>query len=266
MTTLALPVYDPPQLAAALQERGLPGRRSKTAITRLRRQRARRREAPPARRPLAERARERALRLYTAEIVRRGGETEIKGRYGTARLGLAGRDNRGRLMLLRAEGYRDYGRRAGCHMALLAYLCGVDDSGRWAARVPGTVTSVGEALAWLTPAEAHRAKAAGRRVRRQGDVYAIETTQAHDTPTGWVGADQRRDPATGGWVTSHHWNAQTRYLTHPARGRAAAPGSEGSLPGPVRPAARVPDGPHPRQRQHPGRRRLRPRPHLQRST
>ena len=224
MTTLALPVYDPARLAAALKEHSLPGMRSKTAITRLRRERARRKEAPAARRPLAARAGERAIRLYTAEIARRGGETEIEGRHGTAYLEATDSDDRARLTVLHAEGYRDYGLREGCHWTRLSYLCGVDDTGRWAVRIAGTITCVHGALASITPAEVRRAEAVGRRTRRQGDIHAIETTPTHDTPTGWVGADLRRDPATGAWVTSHYWNGRTRYLTHrPEDGRRHRP-------------------------------------------
>lgn len=224
MTTLTLPVHDPAALAQALRDLGLPGQRSKTAITRLRRDRARRKEHPLDPLPLADRAYARTLRLYTGEIRRRGGETSIEGRYGTAELAVTDRDLRTGLFVLQAEGYRDYGSREGCHWSRLAYLCGTDDSGRWAVRIPGDITSVRSALWWVTPSDVRRAEAAGRRVRRQGDIYAIETTRSHDTPTGWVGADRRFDEPSREWVTSHHWNAETRYLTHrPEDGRRHRP-------------------------------------------
>jgi len=217
--------HDPARLAAVLRERGLPGRRSKTAITKLRRERARRNPPPPARPPsLAERARSRMVALYAAEITRRGGETSIAGRYETARLYPSGQDRRARLVLLHAEGYRDYGQREGCHWSRLSYLCGVDDSGRWAVRVPGTVTGTWAAVSWLTPAAVQRAVRLGRQVRRQGDIYAIEMRRQGDTASGWVGDDWRQDARTGRRVTSHYWNAETRYLTHhPEDGRKHRP-------------------------------------------
>ena len=216
---------NPAVLAIVLRERNLPGQRSKTAITRLRRERARRNERAPARpESLADRTRTQMVRLYTAEITRRGGEVTIAGRFTSERLYPSGQDTRARLVLLHAEGYRDYGSDEGCHWARLSYLCGVDDSGRWAVRVPGTITGTWAAVSWLTPAAVQRAIRLGRRVRRQGDIYGIEMKRQGDTATGWVGDDRRRDPKTGEWVTSHHWNAETRYLTHhPEDGRKHRP-------------------------------------------
>ena len=224
MTLTYVSTADPARLATVLREQNLPGQRSKTAITKLRRDRARRREATVRTTTVADRARERMVALYTAEIERRGGETSINGRYGTEYLYPSGRDLRAGLVLLHAEGYRDYGSRKGCHWSRLSYLCGTDDSGRWAVRVPGTITGTWAAVSWLTPAAVQRAIRLGRRVRRQGDVYAIEMKRQGDTKTGWVGDDRRRDPATGQWITSHHWNADTRYLTHhPEDGRKHKP-------------------------------------------
>jgi hypothetical protein len=233
-----LPIYDPARLAAALAEQQLPGRRSKTAIIRLRRERGRRRDAdlqvpdcPPAgyqapgtvRPGLAARASRRLTDACLAEIERRGGETSIEAASRTELLAIT--DRSGGLVLLHATGWRYYGGRADSHRrASLSYLCGADDAGRWAARVPGTITAVREALAWITPADVQRAELAGRRVRRQGDIYAIETTPAADTPSGWVGDDRRYDERAGAWVTSHYWNAETRRLIHrPEDGRRHRP-------------------------------------------
>ncbi|MFF8618962.1 hypothetical protein [Streptomyces sp. NPDC015350] len=154
------------------------------------------------------------------EIERRGGETEIEGNYGTVYLEMV--DRHEGMVLIHAEGWRTYGHRHPARWASLSYLWGPDDAGAgpWAARVPGTVTTVAGALSWLTPAKVKRAEAKGLRVRRQGDVYAIETTKAHDGK----GAD---------WLPeSHMWRSTTRYLLHrPKDGRRHRPLR---LPWPVR--------------------------------
>ncbi|KOT51159.1 MULTISPECIES: hypothetical protein [Streptomyces] len=182
-----------------------------TAITRLRRERARRRPAGPMPRPsLRERADERLLNAAVHEIARRGGELTIHGETTAHELEIADRDRAAGMMLLRAQGWRYYSRRAGSRFATLAYLYGTDDAGPWAVRVPGTVQTVAEALAWITPAEVTRALAAGKRVRRQGDVYAIETTSGRD--------------GSGELPEGHQWRPDTRYLVHrPADGRRHRP-------------------------------------------
>lgn len=217
--TAPLPLHDAGLLAAHLREHNLPGQRSKTAITGLRRERANR----DAERSVAlfipasglvERAEARLLGKIRAEVERRGGETEIHGRFGAAPLLIKDRDLEARITLVRAEGYRDYGKRHGCHWAAVAYLYGEDDdgSGPWAVRVPRSIDKVAFALAWLEPAYVSAARAAGRRVWRQGDLYAVETSKQHDG----AGAEDLPD--------SHRWNPQTRYLTHhPDDGRKHRP-------------------------------------------
>jgi hypothetical protein len=74
------------------------------------------------------------------------------------------------------------------------------------------------ALAYLEPAEVQRARAKGRRVLRQGDVFAVETTASHDT----------REPLQLG---RHHWDPQTHTLTHDDPDN---PHAELHLPFPVR--------------------------------
>ncbi|MFF0754446.1 hypothetical protein [Streptomyces sp. NPDC004267] len=212
-------VPNPASLAAYLEEHQMPGRRSMTAITLLRRKRARLNAPLPAQRPVEQRAYEYLMRRVRTEIHRRGGETEIEGEYGIARLELA--DQRDGLVLVHAEGWRAYGREP-ARWARLSYLWGRDDagSGPWAARVPGTVMTVEAALDWLTPATVKRALAKGQRVRRQGDVFAIETTQPFDGR----GADELPE--------SHVWRPITRYLVHqPTDGRRHRPVR---LPWPVR--------------------------------
>lgn len=79
--------------------------------------------------------------------------------------------------------------------------------------MPATATTVGAALTVITPATALAAADRGRRMVRQGDVYAVETTPARD------GTGALELPA------SHRWNPTTRYLTthHPDDGRKHRP-------------------------------------------
>ncbi|MFB6887198.1 hypothetical protein ACFCY8_40990 [Streptomyces noursei] len=88
-------------------------------------------------------------------------------------------------------------------------VVGAPDTAATAPLVPSTVDEllelsgpVEQAPVELTPAEVAQALARGRRVRRQGDVYAVETTQAHDgTGAGWL-------------PPSHKWRYDTRFLAH----------------------------------------------------
>jgi hypothetical protein len=139
------------------------------------------------------------LAVYTAEVERRGGETSITGNYGAE--GLKITDTADGLYLLHAEGFRAYSRQHGCHWTVLSYLCGTEDGQLWAVRVPGTHTTVWSALAWLEPAAVRRARAAGKQVWRQGDLYAVGTTRAHD--------------GKGELPDRHAWDPETRTLTHP---------------------------------------------------
>ncbi|MFC6883406.1 hypothetical protein [Actinomadura yumaensis] len=235
-------ISDPARLAARAAKLGLPGQRSKTAIVRLRRERSARAAdaaamARAAARPVAERLIEHLTARYTAEIWRRGGETGIQEGFKasalrTKPLTLVAR--RDRLAVLHVDGWRYYSRRHGSRRAALSYLCGVDDAGPWAVRVPGTIVTVADAVAWVIPAEVTKAPADGRQVRRQGDVYAVETTKRYDTPSRWVGDDVRINDISGEPMTSHYWNAATRTLVHrPLDGRKHRPlrVNDLSLPG-----------------------------------
>ncbi|MFD5615143.1 hypothetical protein [Kitasatospora sp. NPDC127060] len=205
-------IRDPRHLADYLNVHEMPGRRSMTAITRLRRERAKLRPLPVVPESVEVRAQRRVLAAAVAEIERRGGETEIVSESTKVRLHIAVRDVSTGMMLLRAEGWRYYSRRFGHRRAELAYVVGRDDAGPWAVRVPGTMTTLRDALAWMEPAEVTKARAAGRRVWRQGDVYAIETTAAHDGR----GVDLLPD--------AHEWRPGTRYLVHrPEDGRRHRP-------------------------------------------
>jgi len=163
----------------------------------------------------------RLLVEYEREIAWRGGETEIQDRNGEVSLGLldwqgvdeeevpewlALKEPERLLALLGCDGWRYYSRRAGSWRASLRYLCGVDDSGRWAVRVPGTVESVEEALDWLEPAAVKRAREAGREVLRQGDLYVVETTRRYD---------QRGDGSALPQGSRHRWSKDGRRLEHP---------------------------------------------------
>lgn len=67
-------------------------------------------------------------------------------------------------------------------------------------RVPGTLDTIKEALAWLEPAEVLGARSCGRQVLRQGDVWVVEMirdrTSHSPLPTG------------------HQWDEATRTLWH----------------------------------------------------
>lgn len=188
-------------LADFLAANRMPGQRSMNAISLLRRERGRRNTPAPTPRPLAARASEWLLGRVVAEVERRGGETQIEGLYSTECLEVV--DKQDGMVLAHAEGWRAYGRQRARRVSL-SYLWGRDDagSGPWAVRVAGNVTTVAEALEWLTPAAVKQAMARGLRVRRQGDVYAVETNQVHDGR----GVDALPE--------SHVWRPDTRHLVH----------------------------------------------------
>lgn len=195
-------------LAEYLAHYDMPGQRSKTAIMLLRRRRAALHRPPTPIPPVTERARARFLADAVTEIERRGGETDIEGEKHSTPLSVVERT--GGIALLRAAGWRWYSKRVKLRFVELAYLYGKDDAGPWAVRVPGTTTTVAEGLACLTPAAVVKALAAGRRVRRQGDVYAIEATKGRD--------------GRGELPDSHEWRPDTRRLVHrPSDGRKHRP-------------------------------------------
>lgn len=211
-TTLNVPVSNSRALATFLNEHGMPGRRSMTAIERLRRERRNHRLDTPRATTLQERLYARIVAQASTEIVRRGGETIILDKNKSTPLSVADRDLRTGVTLLTASGWRYYSNRFGSRHTRLAYLFGVDDAGPWAVRVPGNTASVREGLEWVEPAAVRDARLAGRRVVRQGDVYAVETTAAHDSK----GIEDL--PA------SHEWRPGTRYLIHkPEDGRKHRP-------------------------------------------
>lgn len=129
--------------------------------------------APPT---LKQRFSARITNKFRPVIRERGGETRIREKNGFVSLSL--QDHAGGCYLLYCSGWRHYSNKFGSRAASLSYLCGHDDSGDWALRLPGTITTIYSALDWITPAQVKRALAAGKRVVRQGDVYAVETRGA----------------------------------------------------------------------------------------
>jgi hypothetical protein len=115
--------------------------------------------------------------------------------------------------LLGCEGWRYYSRKHRPHFAALRYLVGTDDSGRWAIRVPGTLTTVADAVDWITPAGVRRARAQKRRVLRQGNLYLIEAPAARHH------LDSHADAEFG----SHHYFRRARLLIHPEHAPLTVP-------------------------------------------
>lgn len=135
-----------------------------------------------------------------AEVARRGGETGIDH---SPHQGCRARDTQWRqiqivdqgtsegvpVYLLRAEGWRYYSRRFGARPAAVAYLAGHDDSGPWAARVPGTCETTEAAVEWLTPAPVRRARQRARdkasEAAQATDWYRRAYRRRMDTATPW---------------------------------------------------------------------------------
>ncbi len=113
-----------------------------------------------------------ASKIFLDEIHRRGGDISISGSTSPRAKLLTQLDEREGLVLLHVEGWRNYGDMS--RLKALSYLCGHDDNGPWAVRVPGTHTTVRDALRWVEPAAVRSAREQGGHVLRQGDVYAIE--------------------------------------------------------------------------------------------
>jgi hypothetical protein len=106
------------------------------------------------------------------------------------------------LYLITTRGWQYYSSRVPARYRVMAWLYGTDDAGQWARRVPATATTVQAAIEAITPAVVSEARRSGRRVLRQGDIYAVETTARYD------GAGLPDLP------TSHVWHPDTRYLVH----------------------------------------------------
>lgn len=138
---------------------------------------------------------DRVLWTWRQEISRRGWETEVGGDsdwgWHVTPLSIAHRD--GEHVLLKASGVELYG----THVPLrrnrtLAYVGGHVGTTPWARRVPGTTTSVADALGYLVPAEVAR-----REHVRHGSQYLTRMERASaTTPSGRYGG--------------HAWDADRR--------------------------------------------------------
>lgn len=148
---------------------------------------------------LEQRLKTRLEERYSQEIEARGGETHIQEKTRVRPLRLI--ERRGNMVLLGCEGWRHYSSRTPARFVSLRYLCGVDDNGPWAVRVHGTNDTIAAALTTLEPREVARARAEGRQVLRQGDVYVVQMIGGRDNFRALDG-------------TSHHWDTATRLLTH----------------------------------------------------
>lgn len=131
---------------------------------------------------------------YQGEIIRRGGEIAIEEQNQSVPLSVS--DRAQGLVLLRATGWRQYSRRFGARLASISYLCGQDDNGAWAIRIPGTILTVGAAIDYAEPSAVKTARQNGMRVLRQGDVYIIEKkrdcARQSDLPDSHVWTDEKR--------------------------------------------------------------------------
>jgi hypothetical protein len=132
---------------------------------------------------------------YAAVIQSRGGETWIENNQ------LETIEHGNGFTLLACEGWRQYSRSYGKRFAQLAYLCGMDDNGPWAVRVPGNIKNIAAAVDFIEPAAVKTARNEGRKIIRQGDVYFIE--QARDNMSALEG-------------TRHVWDSATRTVRHKA--------------------------------------------------
>lgn len=110
-------------------------------------------------------------------------------------------DRKGKLCVLHCEGWRYYSRRFGSRKASLSYLCGEDDNGVWAVRIPGTIKNVKDALDWIKPSYVKKAEENKKRVLRQGDLYIVETKRDQFNEDSMVNR-------------SHFWYRNSRVLVH----------------------------------------------------
>jgi hypothetical protein len=90
-----------------------------------------------------------------------------------------------------------------------SWLCGRDDGSYFTHRIPSTIDNIPAALNWITPAAVQKAKAAGKRILRQGDVWFVET--------------RFRDDHTSDMPWGHSFDPMTRNVTHVEHGSTHIP-------------------------------------------
>ena len=178
--------------------RGLPARIDQAARARVEMTLARQLKS----KNLADRLIDHRVAKYTAEIHARGGEGGIDSEHGFVPLKII--NESGKMALLYCDAYVKYGPKT--YYKHLAYLCGHEDNGLFARRVPATCKTVGVALASLEPAEVSRAKCSGRKTWRQGDLYIIEMTRDR--------ADDSYESLPWEARQTHIWNPTGRTLRH----------------------------------------------------
>ena len=198
------------QFEAACRELGLPGREYRgpqsparqiyAEVKAKQEQRAANRPGTSYTPDIRARVRAHLLALAREEVARRGLATLLRPTT------LVDYDPKARVWLVGAE--ERIGSRTNSWLYEHQWLVGRDEGRLWAVRVPATVASVAEGLAWLVPAEVKRAKAQGRGVIRQGDMYLIELKVARANLGALVG-------------TRHTYDPQTRIVTHPEHAPAA---------------------------------------------
>lgn len=74
--------------------------------------------------------------------------------------------------LVYGSGWHKYGRQLPWRTEA-TYLVGYSDNQHWAVKVPSTLDTVKEALAWLEPPQATQARIRKLPVKRQGDFYFV---------------------------------------------------------------------------------------------
>lgn len=130
---------------------------------------------------------------------------------GVSALGLASHDRQTNTWLCTCSYRYEYSKAFGAWWQNAAYLCGKDDAGYWAMRVPSTCQTVADAIQWAYPAAVLKAQAEGRRVWRQGDILAVELKAGKDNTDALRG-------------TRHEFR-DTRYLVHPEHNPVRLPQS-----------------------------------------
>ena len=168
-------------------------------VARQRQLRAERDEAQrlPYPRTLQQRLKDHLIELGQQEIRRRRLTTPTG--WGDANPIIIDRDIANRLWIIGAEYYFNYSAAVGYWVGA-NYLCGRDDGGVFAMRIPKSCNTIVEALKWITPAAVIEAQRKGRWTGRQGDVWLVELVR---------GKDNLRDLPPG-----HEYDPESRCLTH----------------------------------------------------